>query len=256
MKKKILLSSIVTIALCLCMIAGSTFALFTDTSETMNVTVNSGKVDISASISDALIYSSIEIVGADVAVNKNGDVRKGYHAHLDPNLDETFYYKNVEGLSALPNGGTAAFVTDPDGNNVGLTLTNITPGDKVEFTVEGTSASNVHTNVRLVASGITSTTNDHLVDQTDTVAELPSYLEMYIVDEDDNRYDIKFDGTDCVSEWLFLDKDDNSFSYTVFVGLPVDAGNDCQNESISFNIVLQAVQANEEAPSNNGTVNP
>ena len=47
MKKKALLSSILTIALCLSMIAGSSFALFTSKSD-VNVAVTSGKVDVVA----------------------------------------------------------------------------------------------------------------------------------------------------------------------------------------------------------------
>lgn len=49
MKKKALLSSILTIALCLSLIAGSTFALFTSESK-VNVAVTSGKVNVVATI--------------------------------------------------------------------------------------------------------------------------------------------------------------------------------------------------------------
>ena len=56
MKNKIIISSILTIALCLSMIAGSTFALFTSNSE-VNVTISSAKVDIDVKASD-LDYKS------------------------------------------------------------------------------------------------------------------------------------------------------------------------------------------------------
>ncbi len=49
MKKKILLTSIAVIALCLCLIAGSTFALFT-TSTTVNIAVTAGNLDVAAGI--------------------------------------------------------------------------------------------------------------------------------------------------------------------------------------------------------------
>lgn len=49
MKAKIFLSSIVTIALCLSLIVGSTFALFTKT-ETVNIAVTAGKVDVEADV--------------------------------------------------------------------------------------------------------------------------------------------------------------------------------------------------------------
>ena len=47
MKKKVILSSIVTIALCLALITGSTFALFTSEHD-FDIAVTAGKVDISA----------------------------------------------------------------------------------------------------------------------------------------------------------------------------------------------------------------
>ena len=56
MKKKVLLSSIVTIALCLTLIAGTTFALFTD-NIVMNIAVTSGKVDLTANLDNLNLYS-------------------------------------------------------------------------------------------------------------------------------------------------------------------------------------------------------
>ena len=56
MKKKIIISSILTIAMCVSLIAGSTFALFTSNSE-VNVTIGSAKVDIDVEASD-LVYKS------------------------------------------------------------------------------------------------------------------------------------------------------------------------------------------------------
>jgi predicted ribosomally synthesized peptide with SipW-like signal peptide len=58
MKKKVLMSSIVTIALCLTLIAGSTYALFTD-SDTVNVAVTSGTVDVVATASDFTYESTL-----------------------------------------------------------------------------------------------------------------------------------------------------------------------------------------------------
>lgn len=56
MKKKIILSSILSIVLCLSLIAGSTFALFTSTSK-VNIAVNSAKVDVQAVIGNIELYS-------------------------------------------------------------------------------------------------------------------------------------------------------------------------------------------------------
>lgn len=59
MKKKVLISSVLTIALCLSLIVGSTFALFTSTS-TVNVAVTSGKVNVVASIRNLALGSTLE----------------------------------------------------------------------------------------------------------------------------------------------------------------------------------------------------
>lgn len=58
-KNKILISSVLTIALCLSMISGATFALFTDKSET-NVAVTSGKVDVVATIENVVLGTELE----------------------------------------------------------------------------------------------------------------------------------------------------------------------------------------------------
>lgn len=58
MKKKVIISSILTIALCLSLVAGSTFALFTSESE-VNVAVTAGKVDVVATAEDVQITSTL-----------------------------------------------------------------------------------------------------------------------------------------------------------------------------------------------------
>ena len=124
MKKKVLLSSIATIALCLCLIAGSTFALFTSQSE-VNIAVTAGKVDVEANIADLTLYS--------VKANPtSGTV-----------IDEYGYkYDYEKQNSVFANGGTATLV----GNE--LTLDKVTPGDKVTFTIEIENTSDVATKYR------------------------------------------------------------------------------------------------------------
>lgn len=223
MKKKILLSSIVTIGLCLCMIAGSTFALFTDTA-TNNIAVTSGTVDISASLSDLQLYSITD--GTDT--NNSGSVNL---------FGDTYYYieDGYTSTTAFLNGGTASFTQDNDGNNIGLTLTNITPGDRAEFTVDGTNNSNVNTNVRLVINNVVTTAGvDGTADIINNIVVKFGGQTITLAAGSDNSF---------TSDWIFAGTAD--FSYTVSVSLPVEAGNECQGESITFDIVLQAVQANE-----------
>lgn len=124
MKKKILLSSILTIIICLCLIAGSTFALFTSTSD-VNIAVTAGKVEMTANIVDLQLYS--------VEANTNGTV-------IDEN-GNAYEYKPV---SQFINGGTATV----DGSV--LTVDKITPGDKFDFTVTGTNTSDVAIQYRYI----------------------------------------------------------------------------------------------------------
>ena len=120
MKKKVLLSSILTIALCLCLIAGSTFALFTSQTE-VSISVTAAKVEMEASIVDLQLYS--------VKADANGtiiDEFGGKYVYVDMTAEEEF-----------KNGGTADLTAGV------LTLDNITPGDKVSFNVTGTNTSDV-----------------------------------------------------------------------------------------------------------------
>ena len=120
MKKKVLLSSIVTIVLCLTLIAGTTFALFTDTIE-MNIAVTSGKVDLTANLANLNLYS--------VVASSNGNIVDefgGKYVYSAP-LDE------------FANGGTVEL--NAEGNR--LSLNRVTPGDKVEFDIVGENDSDV-----------------------------------------------------------------------------------------------------------------
>lgn len=74
MKKKALLSSILTIALCLSLIAGSTFALFTSESK-VNVAVTAGNVDVVATVENLKLKSTLaQGTLAETTVNTNNNV--------------------------------------------------------------------------------------------------------------------------------------------------------------------------------------
>ena len=125
MKKKALLSSILTIALCFSLIGGSTYALFTNESE-VNMAAASATVSIEAKITGLMLKD----------------------------LNEAEYVRSVA------NGETANFesgttpdtrtVTFTDGNK--LTLSNIVPGDSIKFNVEVDNDSNVAIKYRVVIS--------------------------------------------------------------------------------------------------------
>lgn len=118
MKKKVLAISIITIMLCVAVIAGATFALFTDNGG-VDIAVTSGKVSVSAAVdtNSMTLYSP-------ASVNEKGEV---------VNAD------NAASQTAFANGGTAK--VDEYG---ALSLSGLTPGDKAEFQIKITNNSDVN----------------------------------------------------------------------------------------------------------------
>ena len=114
MKKKVLLSSIMTIMLCLSLIAGSTFALFTAT-DTVNIAVNSGNVKVEASfvegsleytstLGSVLAESSATTDGSTLTIEKMvpGDVIT-FKIHVENGSDVTAKYRTI--LECVENTG-------------------------------------------------------------------------------------------------------------------------------------------------------
>ena len=125
MKKKVLLTSIATIALCLCLIAGSTFALFTSESK-VDISIKAAKVEMTASISDFKLES--------VQADPNGTIVDEFGGK----------YSYVERKDTFANGGTAVVTGSV------VTLDKVTPGDKVSFNVEGANTSDVTIQYRYI----------------------------------------------------------------------------------------------------------
>ena len=105
MKKKALVSSILTIALCFSVITGATLALFTSESE-VNIAITSGKVDVKASIVEETL--KLSSLGVEQTTGK------------------------------FATGGTATF--DAETN---LDLAKVVPGDKATFDIKVVNNSNV-----------------------------------------------------------------------------------------------------------------
>lgn len=154
MKKKVLLSSIATIALCLCLIAGSTFALFTSKSN-VNIAVTAGEVDMVAGIA----ITKLESVKGDV----NGTI-------VDEN-GNTYSYEEVS--PNFTNGGTAEVVGSV------LTLDKITPGDKVTFEISGTNNSNVAIQYRYVIECLSGDDLMKGLELTINNVAIDKYMESY-----------------------------------------------------------------------------
>ena len=120
MKKKVLITSVVTIILCLCLIAGSTFALFTSTTS-VNVAVTSGTVDVTATI-EGLQTWSLEDEVKNYSTSRNGKFSNGGYAKIE------------------------------DGK---LVIDRMTPGDVVKFTIKVIDNSNVSAQFRVSGQTIT-----------------------------------------------------------------------------------------------------
>lgn len=98
MKKKLLLSSIMSIAMCLSLISGATFALFTDEAS-VNIAVTSGKVSVVANIDETSVQTK--------------------------QLNDTAYTAGADNFFE----GTATFGAGS------LTLNNLVPGDAIKFDI-------------------------------------------------------------------------------------------------------------------------
>ncbi len=210
MKKKALISSILTIALCLSLIAGSTFALFTSESK-VNVAVTSGTVDV-------------------VAAMKAGSL-KAYSGQWNATLGD---YESVE-VSAdnataktFANGGT---VVANDESNV-LTIDKITPMDKVSFVIEVTNNSNVAIQYQTVISSLTVTASNDGVSLLDG-------LKVTIDSGETTKV-----GNNAVTDWSSDFAAGEVKEINVEIELPYGAGNEYQGLSAEISYVVNAVQGN------------
>ena len=73
-KSKVLISALLVIALCVSLIAGTTFALFSS-EDSVNIAVTSGKVEVVATIGElnAAVLENSGLTGPNVAASKNGN---------------------------------------------------------------------------------------------------------------------------------------------------------------------------------------
>ena len=215
MKKKVLLSSILTIALCLCLIAGSTFALFTSKSEN-NIAVTAAKVEMTADLVNFTLASVRPATVAEIRAAADGqditiieDEFGGQYVYAD-RTDDTF-----------ANGGTATF------KDAVLTLDRITPGDKVSFDVVGANTSDVTIQYRYVIECMDG-------------QKLMSGLRVSI---EGVTYELL--GT-FTSGWKTLNPGTDITPVPVVVEFPVTAGNDFQKQTTSIKITVEAVQGNAD----------
>ena len=139
MKKstKVIVSSVLSIAMCATLITGSTFALFTGHDEE-NISVTSGNVEVKASVTNLTGFSA----------EWNGD------EYVDNDLETT---------GTFTNKGTWSY-SNSDGAGK-LTLTNISPGDGVEFnlSIENTSTIKIKYRAQLLVETPTESKDQELL---------------------------------------------------------------------------------------------
>ena len=186
MKKKTILSSLLTIVLCLGLIAGTTYALFTS-EDKIDISVTSAKVNLEATV-DGLTTSSM-----GVAQENN----------------------------AFANGGGAAFEGET------LTLSLMTPGDKVTFNIIGTNTSTVTTQYRYVVKCVEGT-------------ELIRALTITIGDKTFNDF------VSYTSAWTTLAAETAFAPIPVVIEMPESIGNRFQGLETKIQILVEAVQGNAE----------
>ena len=177
MKKRVLLTSITTIILCVSIITGATFALFTDRQD-LDVTVTAGNVELTA------YYDTTSMQTWSVINGKKSDVRTDHE---------------------FDNGGTANFQTntDPsDGKTVytSVVIDRMTPGDVAKFMIDVTNLSNVNVQyrVRMISRPIPKNdgTNANYTDLTPALVTT-AYIDGF-------NYALNRNGNEVATEWKYI----------------------------------------------------
>lgn len=215
-KKKALISAALTIVLCLSIIAGGTFALFTS-SYTTSIAVTSANVDVLATLDDTYLET------------------KSLYEDWDDDL-------RPEGQFEL--GGTATL----DKAAGAVTLTLLTPGDAARFKINVTNESNVPVQYRVYTYSETVTAADGITVLTDLTPALEITASM---DHDgdtttaDRKFKVSNNGDKSATLWQVIGAGQDIGDITVTVDFPDRAdNNDYKNAAAKIYFVLEAVQAN------------
>ncbi len=208
MKKRVILSSILSLVLCVSLIAGSTFALFTSESKT-NIAVTSGKVDVKAAFSISDVYSP-------TLINTNSVVEDNKNA-------STWTKGEAEGTFA--NGGTVKV----DGEKV--TFTNMTPGDKVTFEIKITNSTNVEFMQRITIG-------------LDNEADKAFFDQLLVGYDDGTGYKYYSDFATAWTEGTVVTGEPVETTQYLTVEMPTYVGDKWQDKTCSFTLAVNAVQGN------------
>jgi len=179
MKKKILLTSVLTIALCIGIIVGSTYALFGDETR-VNVMVSAANLDVTASIENGKLLTHSAGDAAEFS-------REGSFA----------------------NGGMA--VIDPD-NSSNILISSMTPGDKIRFNVDVENNSDIAIRYRIVWASNVSETEVDLADALNVTVQVNGEDELNMTDRVSDYYNVSANGeiTTFTVTIEFPDREDNN----------------------------------------------
>ena len=214
-KRNVIISAIMAIALCVSLMAGATFALFTDKSE-VNIAVTSGKVKLVATIDEGwTTYSGVELTG-DAATDRTEKTA----------VNGTF-----------TNGGFASI----DENKI--TLSNVTPGDKIEFNITLKNYSTIKTQYR---TSVKKVANADETASDDTLFNALKFTVGGMTIEDSSNWKVL---KAAASEGEVVE------TYACSVELPSDVENkECEDKTCTISFIVEAVQSNVKTSVKTATV--
>ena len=188
-------------------IVGTSFALFTDSANT-SISVTSGQIVTSLTMGDIEVYSAKSDTEGTL-IDENG---------------ASYIHQKQSGLF-FSNGGTVS-ATDTT-----ISISNITPGDRVDGVLTFTNTSNINTKYRISLS----------VPEDDYL--LASALDIKIGSVTTSALALYY------SSWVEVDASSTP-NYQIEVpfsfSLPINKGNEYQNKSCSYSFKVDTVQANAE----------
>lgn len=186
-KTKVLASALLTIAMSASLVAGGTYALFTSESA-INVAVSSGTVSVVATLDE----DKGILLGSTLDAGKLEEKQADYAA--DTNV---------------------------------VSLTNMVPGDYMEFDINVHNASTVAVKYQTVISVVE---DDGLFDGLDV------YVDGALLEGSDAK----------MSKWQTMQVGAEDITVPVRIVLPVEAGNEYQNKTCTIAYKVNAVQGNAE----------
>lgn len=215
-KSKTFVGALLSIALCVSLITGATFAIFTSEAN-VNIAVTSGTVKVTAEVTGLTLYSP-------TTLNADGSVANKENAATE---------------NAFKNGGTAAM------NGGKLQINGITPGDKATVELTITNEGNVST---LYRYGYTLLSSDDEAYDGDALVLFEGLN--FVFDEMNAKTVTDTETSVIVAYKTAYAELPESKTVTAVVELPGTAGNKYQDLSLTIAFVVEAVQANIDTTNN------